>query len=1511
MSWTLQPGSQVTGADTEAGLGMLSVISNDGLIIAYAERSDPGNDLSPLDVRIRRRVGTTWQNFGTSNIFSLDTSYINTDLSVARHKQLFSISDNGHTIALGDPAFNSAPGLGRVRVYRYDSGTDAWVIKGSVILNNGTAEEFGFSVALSGDGSHLVASTTFPTTNTPVRVYGFSTDANDWLLQQDLQSPDNINGFNGLSLAITPDGTTVAIGNEAGPSNGLIRIWRKSSPSLALPYSEFSNPIDGVTGTPTNLINNPADLGGSIDLNETGNILVAGDSGADAGRGAIKAYQYTGGLNWVDYGEVLQVTPMEAFGEIVSITPDGTRISVSAYRGEFATVMNSGYTQVFELQTGSWSEIDDLIGIAGIENFNAYAHLSGSGRKIVQGSPGIGPGFTTGTVRVLTLGAEIEVYDKDYSVIRTEVLEGNFITKTGLKGTDNDPNGLPLTIDEIDATGSLVPFNTVPNNLNGNGYAKVAADFSGGPLYLNADGGFRYENDGIGIIAPGFEYSLKNGLTSSPGTAVVLIELITEPLTFGPTPLAITVDHNANGGDNFIITNPTGSIVGDGGVRPYSFTLLDGPGITGTLAITPNGDDVDYVFTPNEVDAGGPFVDTFSIELEDLQPAFRLETVTVSYFINPELQFNLPLQPTIVRKTDELPIENNLSGMFNADGGSPQPTPNYTFSATGGTTIGSLIIVPGKYGTLRIDDTEYEYRRNDDDDPNFPFPNTIGTYNDAFVVMVVDGSGDYRSIDFIVRITVTSDTPVYQLLPIMDQGMVIKTEGGSRVITQDLTGILAVSGGSPASFGVTGGTVIGSDQRVITSNGTFVIDTTNGSYEYSPNFGAIGNTIAMYRDTFTLTSTSTTGASDSTTYEVVFEIRPQLLLGSLSPSAGAICRNTNNDSGVTNTVGLEGSIVRSVNNGVPPFTYGIEGGNQSGLFVSKLGELGTLFVNSRTGEYAFDVDSLMLSTVPGVYLDQYGITVTDDDDPPNMQTLIYNISATVNSTPLGLLPIFRHSTTREIAGYWNRIVHNVPTTPSISANGTVRVPNTELLVVGQTETTTDKFRDADAIMRQLLGDAAYDRSNPSGDVLINVKNNSQDVLDTEDVDGVQTRSFQVVNGTVGTFIVELVDILSSQHSNFLLNRYRSNVGEAVMVIYADDDVDPPTSATALKILNQVELLLDLGVRTVIGVMMAASRDPNNAGDKKALEDAQSAFLNEIDRRIAGRNASTKSVIVRYNTRTRRYLNLAGPVAIAPTTQADIEFTVPGYMPSFNLYSSLFQIAIIPRDSTSPLRIVIKSIDTVTKEAVGEVIYGTIPIVSPPTTFVSSRVFTDGTNVVRTTDTISQVEGVDIAAGQVPDVILRQGGGGRNVEELQAGDVLYPSSFTYLRPRSARLLISSVSGFESDDIAGKTIYLQIDDGVRFPDNPVFPVRVTSVNPIVHKYNSNTLEEVTPTDSIVKFGFDYELNIQNLQDSFGAGGLELYTQFPRLGFVTLYFATDDNNDPVFNAYGRGAIVSISRS
>jgi hypothetical protein len=1522
--WSTQ-GTELPPGFSNAQVGYAVDMSRDGTTIAFAENSLAGNDASPLIITVYRFISGAWSQIG-----GMDINLVRGGTATPRQR-FISLSANGNTIAVGDNAFGGA-GQGRAFVYTLDVGSGFWTMKGTPIVRNITNELFGSAVALSGNGDVLVVADSNITTNMiNARAYRF--DGTDWIPVINFTEPNNLRSDTvGLMLASSYDGDTIAVGDGRNGAAGRVRVYDYNGTD---DYTQVGPDIASAVANPTNFSK-------SIDISADGRTLIAGVTAQTENKGAAEVFV---GPGWTPLGRPIYADDQldTNYGASVSMSSDGSRVAIGSIDGSIDPPGSTGYVRVkeYNMTPQTWEPIGRVFRLEGPDNGDeAFLNrITGPGDRVVLGAPG------GSHVRVVGLNATPHAFDNYYDQVLSNFVfpNNNIITDLDPAGTDNDPESQPLTIDQTDLLNpGFDPFGSLPNNpffgVPGDPRAPFTKQVTldGYFLYLSANGAIRYERDTadpIPLIAPSFKYTVTDGVTSSPVSmaATVTFNLVLKPLSLSPDPPpTITAQVSASSPSTPVITDGTGDIAVDGGIGPYTDTIMPVSTPRGQITLsTLDGFTFSYDYmTDPAFDTLGSYTDIYTFEITDGDFATVSTIITVQTTIADALVVDSLPQAVVSREVGQPYVEMNLDGIISVSGGIPP----YFFGVVGGTVDEMndvFLLKDGDFGTMKVntDTGEYEYIST-----NIPI-NPISTM-DSFVLTVSDQINQTEQIPFEVVISVYETGAGYELLPIPD-GLVAKSIGGTNTVFMGVSGtVMAQPGtGVPAlgSFGVQNpDSTIGDDQIKFGQYGQFVIDTQDGSFNYIPDT-LVGSDPFQEVDSFVITSVSTEGDQASTPYNVSIEVRPDMLLGDLTPSAGSICRNSNNVPGAFESIGLSGVITPAANYTIGDLSFSIDGGVMDEIFVIKAGSLGNLIVNTMTGAYEFDVDSLSLPAVPGVYSDEFIIRVSDSNMPaPQEQTLIYIISAVVNDTPIGLLPIFSHATTREIAGYWTLLVHEQATTPSITGGGAIVVPSTELMVIGQTETDeANPERDMDRALRQLFKDQSFSQTNEA-DTLINIKNNTQDVLDASDEAGVQARSFQVENQTYPDFVVEFTDVLSSQHKSFLLNRYRSNIGEAITVFYRDDEMEgleisnnpnatnPIITDTdvARKIRQQINVLVDLGIQTIIGVMM-------NTGAVSDPAATQSEVLEMIDL-ITPSGVDILSVIPEYVASDDRYNNISKEQQVP-------QYTVPGFEPSYTLFTALNQVVVRKSDNgpNVPLRIVITDV-TVNSDgsaiAIGEVLYGIFSPSfhlpgTPLPTLESSKVFSDNTNTISFEYALAQFSGSQIPLGATPAVTINQSSSqGQNVDQLEPGDVLY-SSETYQRPLFMQLLVSVVSGVGTagtmfTDIGGDSIYLQIDDGVRFPNNRVFPGVIRDALPIAKKLNSNTLEELSPPGDSIEFGFDYILNV-NLPDNFivapdetfAAGGLERYAEFPRLGFVTLYFGSSSANAPIFEAYGRGAVLNIS--
>lgn len=1528
---------QGTGDST----GLATTISGDGNHMAFARRTIAGDENSSVEVVAYELVDEEWVQYG--NVIATTTSVLDVAITLKNNPNtIIDLSDDGTILIIGDHKNNANDG--RVLAFEYN-GVNAWDPLGTPILGGlGLEEKFGYNVALSGDGNIILAS--YNSDNTPpgknVRVYEFQTT--DWVLITDDLDPNGpaiLSDTAGYGLAVNFDGGVICIGNPiesvTPANNGYFYAFERTGPTT---YAIIDARLDAPIGRGVE------NFGFSLDM-ESDNVnpwvVVGAPNTMRNGQsvGMVFTYELAGAIEQA--GEALVGRPGDRLGFAVSMSEDGRRISATAPFGDIdvsGTVIETGYTQVYEYNgaagptpAGIWDYEGQGISLETATALSSYVHMDGDGKRLIVGTPNTAA--NNGDVRAFTLDLDITP-----NTPPTVSLSRN-------AGSPNPNFVLTNGTGVLQVNGGIFPYSVVTNPVVATSGSFLLTPVGGSNTQFQYDFSVNdaFNTQGAFIENVTVEFEDSQLPTASEGMGTIILETtINPPLAFDTPPVA-TVTRVVGGPATE--TNLDDQFPTMGGTPAFTFEIDDFPGapvlslagLYGTLDIT-NTNTGEYLYTPIPIgnpaypNTVGTFPDPFDIILTDATGDQVVLNFAVTFTVTaaPTAPTLGPIaQAQIDRVVNQTPVETNLTGNLTATGGNPP----YTFDIVGG--IGTPTEFTGSYGTLRIlnDATgAYEYEPKPVTDPFYP--NAEGNYTDSFTVRVTDSINATNTTGFDVLFFITNPPQTggtYQFLPIVNQGQVLTSENSPNINTTNLSGMAAVKNGTAASFGVQGGTPVGANSlEVTTLNGRFEINTITGAFFYDPNFGAIDNTtLAIYTDKFTITSisTSTPPQNASVDYTVTFEIRPQFLLDDLLPPSGQIIRNINSGPGVVQETGTTGFIQPI--NGTPPFLFGIDGVfPPTGLTTTVTGVRGDLTVNTTSGEYNYVVTNL--SGSPGVYFDVFTFSVIDSDFPTSpIRQIDYVVSITIQNTPLGLLPTFRHSTSREIGGYWEFIFHDVYRQPSITPAGVVTVPNTEILVIGETETQGDPIINPDGVIRQVLGESAFDRTNP-GDVLAQIKNNTQAILDTKETAGIQTTSIKVtrIDNSAAVndikqgvdYIVELSDILSSQHSNFLLNRYRSNVGETMIIMYTNDDVDPDMGSPSLpKIQNQVTRLLDLGVRTIICLMQVIGLDPAITAEKAKIESIQDFVLNsiELNGSFVPANNVLYSVITIFDPTTQRYLNVSGrTVSQLPNSLREIVFnsTVIDAQNQRNLYGALSGVVLIPEDASdsNPLRIQITDVDVQAGEATGEIIYGELS--SNTSQFASTRFGAEEENFVIASSTFISGQPAPLGAPN-PRVTLRQGSKGQNVSTLKPGDVLFSTGGDYARPRFVKLLVSVVRGFESADITGETLFLRVDDGSRFPNNPVFQGEVVSVGPpIDQKFNSNTLDTVSPVGNKLEFGFDYIVNIKlptsgdTLDEQAAAGGIERYVDFPRLGFLTLYFARDSGTKlPIFAPYGRGAVQLVS--
>ena len=212
-SWT-PVGHNITGQEGENGrFGYSVALSSTGTtVVVGAPFADNENGETAAGiVRVYQEgLDSTWSQLGQE--FMGEASFEVNGWSVA-------ISSDGTRMAMGSPGSGVIGNFtGAVRAFRWD-GT-IWTQVGSTLFGDSIQDKFGHSVSMSDDGTVLaVGGWEKPDATTGgifvghVRIYEYEEDSNDWVqLGSDLVGSDSYDNF-GYSVALSGDGMKVVVGS--------------------------------------------------------------------------------------------------------------------------------------------------------------------------------------------------------------------------------------------------------------------------------------------------------------------------------------------------------------------------------------------------------------------------------------------------------------------------------------------------------------------------------------------------------------------------------------------------------------------------------------------------------------------------------------------------------------------------------------------------------------------------------------------------------------------------------------------------------------------------------------------------------------------------------------------------------------------------------------------------------------------------------------------------------------------------------------------------------------------------------------------------------------------------------------------------------------------------------------------------------------------------------------------------------------------------------------------------
>lgn len=281
------------------------------------------------------------------------------------------LSSDGMILAVG--AWRSS-NRGRVKIYKFSIEFDEWVQLGGDLDGQGGKDiRFGRSVALSGDGTVLAVGTERQEVNGNFKVG--RAEVFEWNEESWVPKGSHIDGKAekdqfGTAIDLANDGMVVAVGANSLEALGSVRIyeWRIAT-------ADWQQLGDDLLGT-----SQGDSFGYAVSLSSDGSIVACGarwDGRNSAGR--VRIFKWNG-ASWNQRGPVIDGDEQDFFGTSVALSGDGDVVAVGASRGNKCKVYR---------YSGDWTQVgQELRGEGFVDSFGSAVSLSSGGDVLVVGASG-------------------------------------------------------------------------------------------------------------------------------------------------------------------------------------------------------------------------------------------------------------------------------------------------------------------------------------------------------------------------------------------------------------------------------------------------------------------------------------------------------------------------------------------------------------------------------------------------------------------------------------------------------------------------------------------------------------------------------------------------------------------------------------------------------------------------------------------------------------------------------------------------------------------------------------------------------------------------------------------------------------------------------------------------------------------------------------------------------------------------------------------------------------------
>jgi hypothetical protein len=305
------------------------------------------------------------------------------------------LSENGKIMAVGAPfaTLDGESQAGMVQVYEWSSDDNQWVPRGPALMGRNEEDQFGSALALSEDGSVLVASE--PTfrgeagdRSGNVRAFVYGPTNRYEPLGQEVEGEAATDHF-GISIALSGDGRRLAVGAPYHDNGGDTRNVSGQVTVYALVENTWK-----VLGRPLGGSNHLDRFGWKVDMSLDGSVLAVGAPRNLEYGGYVKFYKFSSDDGWSRLGGLVrnEIEPLrydDNFGQSLRLT--GNRRVAIGSPGKNGEALDAGLVAVYELNSeNEWR----LLGNAITSSAPGSSHQLGfsvdlRGDVLVVGTPGL------------------------------------------------------------------------------------------------------------------------------------------------------------------------------------------------------------------------------------------------------------------------------------------------------------------------------------------------------------------------------------------------------------------------------------------------------------------------------------------------------------------------------------------------------------------------------------------------------------------------------------------------------------------------------------------------------------------------------------------------------------------------------------------------------------------------------------------------------------------------------------------------------------------------------------------------------------------------------------------------------------------------------------------------------------------------------------------------------------------------------------------------------------------